>query len=48
VATGLTAGMVFAPRLTRTAATMLTAVAASDTLQLGYDAAKQALQKLAG
>jgi hypothetical protein len=48
VATGLTAGMVFAPRLTRVAATVLTAVAASDTLQLGYDGAKQALEKLSG
>jgi hypothetical protein len=48
VATGMTAGMVFAPRFTRAAATVLTAVAASDTLQLGYDAAKQALQKTAG
>jgi len=48
VATGLTAGMVFAPRFTRTASTMLVAVAVSDTLQLGYDAAKQALRKMAG
>ncbi|HEV2781599.1 MAG TPA: DUF1360 domain-containing protein [Actinophytocola sp.] len=46
VATGLTAGMVFAPRITRIVATMLAAVAASDTLQIGYDAAKQAVQKL--
>jgi hypothetical protein len=40
VSTGLTAGMVFAPRLTRLVATVLTTVAASDTLQLGYDAAR--------
>lgn len=41
VATGLTAGMVFAPRFTRAASTVLTAVAVSDVLQLGYDSAKQ-------
>jgi hypothetical protein len=46
VATGFTAGMVFAPRMTRVIAAMLAAVAASDTLQLGYDAARQAVQKL--
>jgi len=46
VSTGLTAGMVFTPRLTRLVATMLTAVAASDTLQLGYDAARQWLQRI--
>jgi hypothetical protein len=46
VSTGLTAGMVFAPRLTRLVATMLTAVAVSDTLQIGYDAARQWLQKV--
>jgi hypothetical protein len=45
VATGLTAGMVFAPKLTRAVATVLTAVAASDTLQLGYDGAKQLLER---
>ncbi|HKN56693.1 MAG TPA: DUF1360 domain-containing protein [Amycolatopsis sp.] len=44
VATGLGAGMVFAPRVTRLAATILTAVAGSDALQLLYDAGK----KLAG
>lgn len=43
VATGLTAGMVFAPKFTRVAATVLTSVAVSDTLQLGYDRAKQAV-----
>jgi Protein of unknown function (DUF1360) len=41
VSTALTAGMVFVPRLTRLVATMLTAVAVSDTLQLGYDAARE-------
>jgi hypothetical protein len=46
VATGLTAGTVFAPRVTRAVATVLTAVAVSDTLQLGYDAAKQVLRRL--
>jgi uncharacterized protein DUF1360 len=43
IATGLTAGLVFAPRVTRVAATVLTAVAVSDTAQLGYDAAKNRL-----
>jgi hypothetical protein len=42
VATGLTAGMVFAPRLTRLVCTTLTAVAVSDGLQLVYDNAKDA------
>lgn len=46
VSTGLTAGMVFAPRLTRLVAAMLTAVATSDTLQIGYDAARQWLQRI--
>ncbi len=41
VATGLSAGMVFAPRLTRLVAATFTAVAVSDTLQLGYAAAQQ-------
>ncbi len=41
-ATGLTAGMVFAPRQTRLAATVLTAVAGSDTLQFVYARAEQA------
>jgi hypothetical protein len=45
IATGFAAGLVFAPKLTRMAATVLTAVAASDTLQLGYDGAKQLLQR---
>lgn len=41
VGTGLTSGMVFAPRLTRLVATAFTAIAASDFLQLGYDAMKR-------
>jgi hypothetical protein len=41
VATGLSAGMVFAPRLTRVVAGGLTAIAGSDFLQLAYDAAKR-------
>lgn len=41
VATGLSAGMVFAPRLTRLVAATFTAVAVSDLLQLGYAAAQQ-------
>lgn len=41
VATGLTAGLVLAPRATRLVTTALTAVAASDAAQLAYDAAKQ-------
>lgn len=41
VATGLTGGLVLAPRLTRLAATALTATAVSDFLQLAYDAAKK-------
>jgi hypothetical protein len=40
-----TTGLVFAPRATRYAATALTAVAASDFLQLAYDAAKKACAK---
>jgi hypothetical protein len=40
VATGLTGGLVLAPRLTRLGAAMLTATAVSDFLQLAYDAAK--------
>jgi hypothetical protein len=41
VATGLTGGLVLAPRLTRLAATTLTATAVSDFLQFAYDAAKK-------
>jgi hypothetical protein len=42
VATGLGAGLVVAPRATRLAATILTAVAGSDFLQLAYAAAQRA------
>jgi hypothetical protein len=42
----LTAGLVFAPRLTRYTSATLTAVAASDFLQLAYDAAKKASAKV--
>ena len=41
VATGLTGGLVLAPRLTRLAAVALTATAVSDFLQFGYDIAKK-------
>jgi hypothetical protein len=44
VATGLTGGLVLAPRLTRLAASALTAVAASDFLQLAYSIAKEAAE----
>ncbi|PRX43708.1 uncharacterized protein DUF1360 [Prauserella shujinwangii] len=46
-ATALTAGFVAAPRATRVVATMLTAVAASDLMQIGYDGSKQLLQRTA-
>jgi hypothetical protein len=42
VATGLTGGLVLAPRLTRLASTALTATAASDFLQMAYSMAKEA------
>ncbi|MFI9387707.1 DUF1360 domain-containing protein [Kutzneria sp. NPDC052558] len=42
VATGLSAGLVFAPRLTRLVCVTLTAIAVSDGLQLVYDNAKDA------
>jgi len=42
VATGLTAGLVFAPRLTRLVCVTLTALAVNDGLQLAYDNAKDA------
>jgi len=45
IASGLTAGFVFAPRVARTVCTGLTAVAVSDTLQLIYDAAKKGAEK---
>ncbi|WP_436522933.1 DUF1360 domain-containing protein [Actinoplanes sp. HUAS TT8] len=41
VATGLTGGLVLAPRLTRLVATALTATAASDFLQMAYSIAKE-------
>lgn len=41
VATGLAAGLVFAPRLTRLAAATFTAVTASDMLQLAYASLQQ-------
>jgi hypothetical protein len=41
VATGLTGGLVLAPRLTRLVATGLTATAASDFLQMAYAIAKR-------
>jgi hypothetical protein len=44
VATGLTGGLVLAPRLTRLAATTLTATAVSDFLQMAYDVAKHAAE----
>lgn len=44
VATGLTGGLVLAPRLTRLAATALTATAASDFLQLAYTIVKEAAE----
>jgi uncharacterized protein DUF1360 len=40
VATGLTGGLVLAPRLTRLSAMMLTATAVSDFLQMAYSHAK--------
>ena len=42
VATGLTGGLVLAPRLTRLAATAMTATAVSDFLQMAYSIAKEA------
>ncbi|MFI7573734.1 DUF1360 domain-containing protein [Micromonospora sp. NPDC049497] len=44
VATGLTGGLVLAPRLTRLVATAMTAVAASDFLQMAYAVAQQAAE----
>jgi hypothetical protein len=41
VATGLTGGLVLAPRLTRLVATALTATAVSDFLQMAYSLAKE-------
>jgi hypothetical protein len=44
VATGLTGGLVLAPRATRLAAVALTATAVSDFLQLAYDGAKKSTE----
>ena len=44
VATGLTGGLVLAPRLTRLVATVLTATAASDFLQMAYSMVKEAAE----
>ena len=44
VATGLTGGLVLAPRLTRLAATTMTATAVSDFLQMAYSLAKEAAE----
>jgi hypothetical protein len=44
VATGLTGGLVLAPRVTRLAAAVLTATAVSDFLQLAYDSAKSSAE----
>lgn len=44
VATGFTGGLVLAPRLTRLVATAMTAVAASDFLQMGYAVAQRAAE----
>jgi hypothetical protein len=44
VATGLTGGLVLAPRVTRLAAAALTATAVSDFLQLAYDGAKKKVE----
>jgi Protein of unknown function (DUF1360) len=41
IATGLTGGLVLAPRLTRLVATALTATAVSDFLQMAYSVAKE-------
>jgi Protein of unknown function (DUF1360) len=44
VATAFTGGLVLAPRLTRLAATAMTAVAVSDFLQMAYTIAKEAAE----
>jgi len=44
VATGFTYGMVFAPRATRLATSMFTAIAASDFLQYAYAATQQKVE----
>ena len=48
VATGLTGGLVLAPRFTRLAATALTATAASDFLQMAYSIAKETAERGSG
>lgn len=48
VATGLTGGLVLAPRLTRLVATALTAVTVSDFMQLAYATAQQAAEQSEG
>jgi hypothetical protein len=45
VASGLAAGLVFAPRATRFVMAAATAVAGADFLHLGYDAAKKAAER---
>ncbi|MEU8657915.1 DUF1360 domain-containing protein [Actinoplanes philippinensis] len=45
VSTGLTGGLVLAPRLTRLAATALTATAVSDFLQMAYSIAKEKAER---
>lgn len=46
VASGLTAGLAFAPRQTRLISTMLTVVAGADALHLAYDGGKQLLTRV--
>jgi hypothetical protein len=46
IASGLTAGMVFAPRQTRLLSTILTVVAGADVLHLAYDGGKQLLTRV--
>jgi hypothetical protein len=48
VSSGLTAGLVLAPRATRLVLTALTAIGASDVLQIAYDGAKQKLANAHG
>ncbi|GAB1513164.1 DUF1360 domain-containing protein [Actinophytocola sp. KF-1] len=43
IAGGLTAGLVFAPKVTRLVSTALTAIAVSDMLQILYDSAKKSV-----
>jgi uncharacterized protein DUF1360 len=48
VSTGLGAGLVLAPRVTRLASTVLAAVSLSDVLQLVYDAIKKLPERTGG